>query len=207
MRASSFVDVVPGFLGNLKRLSSLNIRNTPIANMTSQLTSLRALNSLHIYQCSLTQLPNLSELEYLYNVYLQYNRLTQLTGLSSPYNIGLDYNNFTELPVLASPETLSFLIMRGNPLKHVLPISSFVNIQHLDLRSTSITFIPPNIDKLQSLNSLDLSYTKVAYFPKNILKLSKLRSLYAQGNNFGTTELSTIQQEFNRTLPNCTLYL
>jgi Leucine-rich repeat (LRR) protein len=201
------LDSVPDSLGNLKRLSTLSFQRTRINNITSQLTTLRYLQSLSINQCELPKLPNLSEMENLHSISLSHNRLSQILGLNGPYSLTLQNNNFTELPTLTTPETLQYLSIDNNPLKHIMPISSFINLENLQLSNTPITFIPPTIEKLQNLRWLYLSYTKLSYLPQNILKLTKLIRLYAQGNLFDTNELSFIRQKFNQTLPNCTLYL
>jgi len=201
------LDIVPDSLGNLKRLSTLSFQGTRINNITSQLTTLRYLQSLSINQCELPQLPNLGEMENLQSISVSYNRLSQIFGLNGPYSLDLQHNNFTELPTFTMPENLQYLFIDNNPLKHIMPISSFINLLQLQLSHTLIAFIPPTIEKLQNMRWLYLSYTKLSYLPQNILKLTKLNWLDIQGNPFDTNELSFIQQKFNQTLPNCTLYL
>lgn len=175
--------------------------------MSSQLTALRSLFYLNIYQCSLSQLPDLSEMENLQSIDIQHNALSQLIGLNNPNFLGLQYNNFTDLPVLGSNENLQFLLMSGNPLKHIMRIGSFVNLYNFDVSYTPITLIPPTIEKLQALEYMSISFSKVTYLPKNILKLNKLRYFDAQGGLFEKNELEIIKAEFNKTLPNCNLYV
>ena len=200
-------DVVPDTLINLKQLIRLEIHNTRISNMTEQLVNLSFLSSLIVIGCSLTRLPSFHALQNLYQVQLQNNRLSRINGLNGLQFLYLDNNLFADLPVVTGPENLSVLSMNGNPLKHVMSLSLFANLRYLYLGNTTISSIPPTIDKLQNLYNLDISNNKLFYLPKNILKLVSLTRLYLTGNHFATDELATIKREFNATLPNCTLYV
>jgi len=197
--------VVPDTLTDLQKLESLDISNTPITSMTDQLGSLIQLRYLALDNCSLSQLPNLSNLSSLAVVNLNSNRLSRIDGLNNIYGLFLYDNLFTEIPVLTAPERLHTLYISRNPLKDVMSLSSFINLDSAMLAHTNISFIPPTIDKLQNLTTLDLSYNKLFYLPKNILKLSKLERLSINGNLFSTGEIEIIQTEFNRTNANVTV--
>lgn len=173
--------------------------------MTDQLASLIKLRYLTLNNCSLSQLPNLSNISSLAVVDLGRNHLSQIDGLNAIYGLFLPNNLFTEIPTLAMPERLHTLYISNNPLKHVMKLSSFVNLDSAYLQYTNISFIPPAIEKLQNLTILDLSYNKLFYLPKNMLKLTKLRSLAINGNSFPAAEIKTIQEEFNSVNSNLTL--
>jgi Leucine-rich repeat (LRR) protein len=190
---------------NLRQLSSLQIQHTFIMNMTERLTSLPELLILTLLNCSLYQLPNFNDMNNLRYVNLGHNRLSQIDGLHNTYILVLDNNVFTELPTVTTPESLGYLSINNNPLKHVMSLSSFVNLYYLQLINTTISFIPPTIDKLQNLWYLSLSHNKLFYLPKNILKLSKLTYLDIQNNPFPTNEIETIKREFSKNQPNVTL--
>ncbi|UJR32342.1 hypothetical protein I4U23_019805 [Adineta vaga] len=199
-------NIVPDDLKNLKQLAELQIYNSPVKNMTEQLGSLTNLNRLYLQSCSLTRLPDLSGLYRLQGVYLDNNRLHEVTGLNSVTDLGLSDNLFIQIPILANPGDLRSLTLDRNPLKNMLAITSHTNIYYLNLQNSNLTSVPATIDKLQNLEQLYLSYNKLFYIPTNILKLTKLQYLYIQNNLFSTSDLQTIKNQFNKTLPSVKLY-
>jgi Leucine-rich repeat (LRR) protein len=204
----SFSDgVVPDTLANFRQLHSLNIYNTLITNFTDKLASLFQLSSLNIVGCSLSQLPNLEDMANLQYVNLDNNQLSQVDGLNNVYSLDLSNNLLTEIPTVTSPETVTFLYMNNNPLKHVMTLGLFMNAYYVRLYNTSISFVPPAIDKLQRLYSLDLSFNKLTYLPTNIMKLTNLQYLYLTNNSFSNDMIQTLRSEFNRTLLNATVYM
>ncbi len=119
--------------------------------MTDRLETLYNLQSLYLPSCSLTSLPNLSSLSRLKYVSLNQNRLSKLDGLTSVSELSLKNNLFTDIPRLKTPSSLLRLNMDGNPLKDMLAITSHVNLQTLSLINTTLSSIPPMIDRLQQL--------------------------------------------------------
>ena len=153
----------------------------------------------------MTTLPNLEDLTNLQHIQLENNRLTQIQGLINPYLLYLENNLFTEMPVIAEPERIAYLIMSKNPLKHIMSIGNLINLIDLRLRNTTITFVPPTIDKLKNLQLIDLSENRLTYLPNNMLKLKTLRQILLQKNSFPQEQLTTIRSQFNTSLPNCSL--
>jgi Leucine-rich repeat (LRR) protein len=198
-------DIVPDTLANLRQLYTLQMSNTPIINMTEKLTSLMYLSNIYLVNCSLSYLPDFAGMFNLQHLDLRQNRLSQIDGLHSIYYLYLDNNLFTELPILTAPENVRYLSMNTNPLKHVMTLSSFINMYDLQLSNTTLKLIPPTIDKLQNLQYLNLANNKLFYLPKNILKLAKLKYLYIHDNLFSANEVETIQRQFSTNQPNVTL--
>jgi Leucine-rich repeat (LRR) protein len=196
---------VPDSLENLRQLRYLYIYNTPIVNMTERLGTMSNLNTLFLPNCSLTYLPNLSGISQLSSVYLHQNRLSNLNGLTNVYDLYLSDNLFTDIPTLSSPKSLVYLYMDNNPLKNMLTITSHVNLWTLYLRNTTLSSVPPTIDKLQKLEYLDLSYNKLFFLPTNIQNLPKLRQLNIQNNSFSLSAIQTFKTQFNTSHPNMTL--
>jgi Leucine-rich repeat (LRR) protein len=197
--------IVPDNLANLKQLSDLSIFNSPIVNMTEQLGTLTNLHTLYLRNCSLTYLPDLSGIPYLSTVDLTDNQLSKVDGLTTVYDLYLDNNLFTELPTLNIPGNLYYLTMNKNPLKNMLAITLHVNLRYLFLENTTLSYIPPTIDRLQQLEYLDLSDNKLFYLPTNMLNLAKLKYLYIQNNLFSSDDIQTFQTQFNSSQPNMTL--
>jgi len=203
----SFPDgIVPDNLENLRQLRYLYISSSTVVNMTERLGTMRNLNSLTLYNCSLTHLPNLSGIPALYSVDLDFNLLSRVDGLTSVDTLYLSNNLFTDIPKLNKPNSLRYLFMYNNPLKNMLAITSHVNLEYLYLSNTTLSSIPPTIDRLQKLYSLDLSDNKLFSLPTNMLNLAKLQYLYIQNNLFPSAEIEVYKQRFNVSHPNMTLY-
>lgn len=197
--------IVPDNLVNLKQLDSLYIYNSAIVNMTERLGTLSNLQYLYLHNCSLTSLPNLSGLPQLIYVSFYQNRLSKVDGLTSVINLELNHNLFTDIPTLKTPSTLRYLFMDHNPLKNMLKITSHTNLYWVSLKNTTLSSIPPTIDRLQKLYYLDLSDNKLFYLPTNILNLVNLRHLLIRNNLFTSGDIETFKTRFNMTHPSMTL--
>ncbi|UJR17366.1 hypothetical protein I4U23_004261 [Adineta vaga] len=198
--------VVSDNLVNLPLLQRLEITNTIINNMTNQLASLTRLYYLILVNCSISQLPNLSSLSDLYHLQLEQNQLSKINGLNADiHSLLLSNNLFTEIPRVETPTYVEELSMNNNPLKHIMTIDSFINIEKVDLHNTTLAFIPPTINKLQKVKYLDLSYNNLFYLPRDILELNKLSILYVNNNSFSNRDIETIKLYFNTSHPNMTL--
>lgn len=156
--------------------------------------------------CSLTALPNLSGLYQLKSVNLNNNRLFQVNGIAGPYFLGLENNLFTDIPKLQSLTSLTYLYMTNNPLKNMATIISHTNLRSLALENTTLSFIPPTIDKLKTLQELYLPNNKLFYLPTNILNLPKLRRLDIRNNLFAPNDILALQIHFNQSSPTTTVF-
>lgn len=173
--------------------------------MPVQLASLINLRTLDLECCSLFKLPNLSKLPYLYEFRVSHNYLTEIDGLNSINRLLLDDNLLTEIPSMIDAEGLEHLSINSNPLNNVMKLSSFINLQEAYLSNTTISSIPPNIDKLQNLYELDLSNNKLSSLPSEIFNLSYLSILSINGNLFPAEEIERLQVKFSEILPYMTL--
>ncbi|CAF1426160.1 unnamed protein product [Adineta ricciae] len=199
-------DILPDSLANLQILRRLEIINTTITKMTNQLTSLKHLYWLTLVNCSLPQLPNLTNLSKVWHIELDHNHLSKLDGLDGDIlRLSLSNNLFSEIPTVKMPAYVEELTMNNNPLRNIIKLDSFINLERVDLHNTTITSIPPTINKLQKLEHLDLSYNDLFYLPFNILELNKLNTLFVNNNSFSDQEIETIKTYFNMSHPNITL--
>lgn len=164
------------------------------------------LKTLTLEKCALTYLPDLSGMSQLSAMIFAGNLLSNVNGLTNVYYLYLDDNLFTDVPKLSAPNSLQFLYMNNNPIKNMLAITSYVNLEHLHLWNTNLSSIPPAIDKLQKLHTLDLSYNKLFFLPTNIQKLFKLQLLNIQNNSFSSSNIKTFKMQFSTSHPTITLY-
>ena len=201
----SCLDVVPDSLSQLTKLTALDIRDVSITEMTDRLGMLFSLHSLYLPNCSLSHFPNLENVPDLYNVDFSHNPLSQISGFNNVFYLVLDNCRFTQLPTLTNPDRLGKLSMSNNSLQHVGKIASFINLRSLDLNNSTLSSIPPTIDRLQKLSRLSLSQNKLHYLPTNILKLSSLIYADLSNNSFSRIELESIRKQFHTRLPNTTL--
>ncbi|CAF1219125.1 unnamed protein product [Rotaria sordida] len=199
--------IVPDELSNLRQLTSLQITDAPIVKMTEQLGTLSNLNSLFLYNSSLTHLPNLSGISRLIFLSIGHNRLSHLDGPNSVQHLYLGDNAFTEIPAWFTQASLRILDMNNNPLEKMLAITSLVNLERLYLSNTSLSFIPTAIDRLQKLEYLILSNNKLFYLPTNMLNLVNLKKLELQNNLFSPVDIQTFQTEFAKSHPNMILII
>lgn len=199
--------IVPASLGRLKALRELRISHTPIVKVTDQLTTLKNLSTLDIFNCSLTTLPDLSDLDQLVSLQLAFNKLTHLTGLSAPDSLSLVFNLFETVPVLRNPEKLMALFFSYNPIKTMAPISLYKNLRILSIRGTNITSIPSTIDQLQYLSHVLLCSNKIKHIPTNMLNLPSLVYLNISRNALSADEIQWIGKALKKTYPNLDLYI
>lgn len=175
--------------------------------MTDRLGMLSNLHSLHLTNCSLSHFPNLENIPDLYNVDFSHNPLSEINRFNNVFYLVLDNCRFTELPRLTNPSRLGNLSMSNNSLKHVAKIASFINLRSLDLNNSTLSSIPPTIDRLEKLARLSLSHNRLSSLPMNILKVSSLIYVDLSNNSFPAMELDSIHQQFLTRLPNTTLVI
>jgi len=199
--------IVPDALAKLKQLKLLWIFDSPIVKMTEQLRTLDNLVDLFLSNCSLTHMPNLSNLKQLRYLSLPGNRLSQLDGLLNVSTMDLENNLFNEIPTIKNAENVADLYMSNNSLKNAVPITSYINLKRIDLRNTTLTFIPPNIDKLQKLICLYLSNNKLSHLPTNIFNLPNLEYLAIKNNLFSPNDIKSIPKKFKKSYPNAELLI
>lgn len=133
----------------------------PFVKMIDQLNKLVLLYSLYLPNCSLTNLPELKDIPNLYNVDLSNNPLSQIAGFNNVFYLLPDNTLFTEILTLTNPERLGKLSMSNNSLKNVAKIGSFINLRSLDFNNSTLSSIPPTIDRLQKLGRLSLNHNKL----------------------------------------------
>jgi len=195
-------NIIPDSFANLKKLQYFWFYDSPIVKLTDQLITLENLSMLTLHNCSITHLPNLSNLQKLWSLDLSNNRLSRVDGIPNVMFLDLGANFFTEIPITEKRDALMYLKMNGNPLKNALPIMYYKNLEGIELRNTSLTFIPPDIDKLRKLKYVDVSENKLTNIPKNILSLPLLEEFNITNNRLSPRDIQSIRKEFENSHPN-----
>jgi len=193
-------------LGNLKKLTKLEIYNTRINKMTDQLSNLTALKSLTLINCGLSSLPNLSKLFALTNLTIHSNPLTSLTGLSRVSTLDLANCHFSNIPVMAVPTALQYLNMENNELSQVNNLNNYRGLYSVNFNGNKIKELLPTIGQLTVLNTLIASNNELWNFPQEVPRWNYLRTLNIANNTFASYELQVIKDNYKtRTLVKLTI--
>jgi len=172
--------------GSLKypNLQELNIQETDITELPSNLNKLKLLNcggvktltelpqnlnNLIYLNCSGTNLiklpPNLNNLRVLD---ISFTRVTELPeNLNNLKNLSISGTNITELP--QNLNNLVILDMRSN--RQITRLPPLHNLKELICSRTSITELPETLNKLEML---DIEYTQIKELPQNLNNLKAL---------------------------------
>jgi Leucine-rich repeat (LRR) protein len=161
---------LPSSIGELKHLTTLDLRSSLIASLPPSIGKLQNLRDLDLsYMEDLFQLPQeIGDLASLNILDLEESSITSL-----PPSIGrlrnLQYLNLSETRKLSElPEEL------GN----------LVSLNKLNLRGSSIASLPPSIGQLRNLNDLNLSQTEnLLELPEEIGDLASLNKLDLGGSS------------------------
>ncbi|CAF5177672.1 unnamed protein product, partial [Rotaria magnacalcarata] len=78
----------------------------------------------------------------------------------------------------------------------------YINLESISLRSTNLTSIPSDINKLQKLQTLDLSNNKLSEIPDSLIKMPALEMLNITNNMFATKYIQAIEKKFKTSRPN-----
>ncbi|CAF1602697.1 unnamed protein product [Rotaria magnacalcarata] len=194
--------IVPDSLANLKQLQYFWVYDSAIVKITERLEQLLNLSMLIMRNCSLSYLPKLNKLENLWNIDIARNQFSKLEGIPAVFMMQLQENRFNEIPTLEKPEQLMHLEMSNNPLQNVQSINSYINLESISLRSTNLTSIPSDINKLQKLQTLDLSNNKLSEIPDSLIKMPALEMLNITNNMFATKYIQAIEKKFKTSRPN-----
>jgi hypothetical protein len=166
---SDINDLTP--LQQVLRLTSLSLRRTSVD--ISQLTELRTLRSLNIWDCSVTNqwaFQNLTQLERLTLFGCQLGELTPLVPLQNLIYLSLD--GFT-----------------GD----LSPIRSLANLQSLRIWSSTPLDLSW-LDQLAGLQTLGLEYCRMIYI-STLPMLPKLRHLDLTGSRLSSHQMRMLRQK------------
>lgn len=196
-----YLDIIPDAFANFKNLKNIWVYDSPIVKITEKLETYTSLEMLILNNCSLTYVPNLSNLQNLWSLGLSNNHLSRVDGIPDVEFLDIDGNFFTEIPITKNRDKLMFLDMNHNPLKNAVSIMYYNNLEGIYLKNTSLTSIPPPIDKLRKLKALILSDNKLTYIPTNVLDLPLLQQLDISNNKLSPKDIQLIRKEFKKSHP------
>jgi internalin A len=157
------------FLGNLTGLTSLDLSNNQISDI-SVLSTLTGLTSLDLRSNQISDISVLSTLTGLTSLDLRSNQisdysvLSTLTGLTS---LDLSNNPISDYSVLSTLTSLTSLALSDNEISDISVLSTLTGLTSLDLSNNQISDISV-LSTLTGLMSLDLSYNQIEEVPRKL---------------------------------------
>jgi len=115
--------------------------------------------------------------------------------------LSIKENSFQTLPRLSHPEKIIYLDASQNPLKTITPVLNYKKLRVLAASDGDITFIPPDIDRLEDLSMINLANNKLTHLPINILNLPKLEYLDVSSNLFSSVQIRSIKKTIKTNHP------
>ncbi|MEM7531650.1 MAG: leucine-rich repeat domain-containing protein [Chloroflexota bacterium] len=178
----NLVGALPPALGELTKLTTLELGNNEITSLPDEIDQLQELHWLGLRNNRLTHLPT------------SLGRLRALTTLQ------LGGNDLDTLPdSLAELTNLTRLDLKNNQLSTVPEqMGQLANLVGLDMSGNQLDTLPPSFADLDQITTLDISGNLWRVLPQEVFALSKLEWLYA-GNGVLETippeigQLSTLQ--------------
>lgn len=181
--------VLPPEIGQLTKLTWLNIANNRLSTLPPEIGHLTALTELGIANNQLRRLPSeIGKLTLLTGLNLNYNKLSKLPPeirqLSRLKHLLLYENKLGNLPPEISELTaLTILRLSNNKLDSLPPeIGQLTRLRQLHLSSNQLRSLPPEIGRLIWLSELDLSDNHLSTIPPEIGNLTKLHTLRLDSN-------------------------
>lgn len=191
----------------LEKIKTLEITQTPLKRLPSEIGYLKNLHSLNLWGNQLTSISHaIGNLKQLKNLYLGSNQLTTLPDeieqLKDLSLLDLSGNQFTTCPgKIFQLTNMRNLSLSSNPLAMLPPeIGNLTNLSMLSLSYTKITALPDAIGKLTDLRELNISNCELSTLPTTLGALRDLRKLYIRNNQLtwlpreiaGCTELNCL---------------
>lgn len=173
-----------------KSLRVLSFNRNKVAKLPPNLQSLTKLEDLSGCNNSISSIRSLNALSRLAHLNLAQNNLSQLSNelfksCTSIIRLDLRENNLYHYPMFGPKNQLQELYLGLNP--HLQqPSEQFwkhlTSLSVLDLQSTGITLIPPQIASLRSLRRLDLRMNSLRDLPPVLGYMQLLKTLSIKGN-------------------------
>jgi len=185
---------LPGGLGELGQLAELFVDDNRLVELPALSAALRVLDAsnnpalgdvpvgpalefLYVARCGLDALPALpATLRYLN---ADDNRLGAVSVPDGVIELRLARNRLVALPAAAGVRELH---LRGNFLRDLSPLGTYVHVEHLVLRDNTISVVPDTIAALAELRHLDVRTNLIATLPLAVTELAQLRRLDARWN-------------------------
>ena len=148
-------------LSSLTKLVALDLSGSSFpADDLAVLSSLPALNSLTLANCSLSTIQALEGAKNLTYLDLRNNtirNLNVLSAMSTLMQLHLDHNAVTDLAALSSLENLTHLTVNYNALTSLTPLTGCIKLTHLEADHNQISTLS-GVNKLSLLTHLSVDY-------------------------------------------------
>lgn len=175
-------DGIDASLFALDSLNLLNISETSLKILPSEISNLINLQTLLLYGNEIDAIPeSISRLAKLKVFDVSRNQLQcvpdAITQLQHLTTINLSNNQLTTFPALKNFTKLSVIDLSCNQLTEFPDIYSDVNsnLSEIYLKENSIEVIPHEISQLVSLKHFSVSKNKLKKIPKNLANITKLK--------------------------------
>lgn len=166
----------------LESLNLLNISDTSLTALPTEISNLINLQTLLLYGNEINVLPDsIGRLDKLKVLDVSRNKLTSvpdtITQLHGLTTINISSNELVTFPVLRQFTKLSMIDLSGNQLTEFPDIISDdnSNLSEIYLKANSIDEIPHDIEQLPALKYLSLAKNQLKKVPKCLSNMPKLK--------------------------------
>ena len=194
--------IVPTQIGQFKNLRTLSLTKGKIVVLPGILGELGTLESLDLSHNQIQNLPDLSKLKKLKNLNLANNQIQNLPDyfghLPTLERLDLSYNLFSEVPrAIDELKTLQEWHILGNPIPNLVfntwdlqNIKTFGSMEEalktpeevIKLQLSGLSQIPAEITQFTNLQSLHVENNHINELPAEIGQLKNLQELNLSGN-------------------------
>ena len=194
---------LPAEIGNLKKLETLNIANSPIVSLPAEIGQLESLSSIEIYNCpNMEKFPTqIGELPSLRSVNISNNKQWSSEEIAKGFEalakgesrklIEIFYareNNLTKLPKAwfgeGGFEAIGLLDLAFNQISELEPLGKDVAFTQLYLDNNQIESIP------HDSNGYYCGYDDVENFSVNYNKLTKIPNIFNSNSTYAMNAVS-----------------
>jgi internalin A len=194
------LEELPGEIGRLIQLETLNLSSNQIAVIPDAIAQLTNLTDLDLSDNRIVLIPEaIAQLTNLHSLYLSDNQIAvipeaiaQLTNLT---DLDLSDNKIVIIPdVIAQLANLTDLDFSNNQIA-VIPevIAQRSQLESLSFIGNQISIIPDAIAQLTNLDSLYLTDNQIVVIPDAIAQLTNLTCLYLSSNQIAVIPDSVAQ--------------
>ncbi|XP_072267035.1 leucine-rich repeat-containing protein 69 [Pyxicephalus adspersus] len=159
---------MPGAVGRLTQLTSLQIKNNLLCQLPPEVAALSNLTVLNLGNNNFERVPQ--ELKYLHSLQTLHLFGNKISEISSDVLDGL--------------ENVIFINLNNNRLEHIPPeIKKLQHLEKLSINHNLLKDVPKELCVLQNLRELHLGNNQLETLPEQIGFLTNLKELHVYRNN------------------------
>ncbi|MCP4439331.1 MAG: hypothetical protein GY810_10365, partial [Aureispira sp.] len=179
--------ILPASIGNLRKLTNLNLREIQIADFPESIGQLQNLIELNIDWLAVRSMPKtVAQLRYI-----------KTLDFSGAFYQEEEEEQVLTLGWLGYWTQIITLDLSDNNIKEIpTSIGDLVNLKKLNLGRNPIEQLPESIGNLQSLISLDATNTALKELPQSFVQLKNLKSCFLKGLSISNIEEIKEQMEW-----------